>query len=144
MVRPRHQSRACGTSGSKPGINQQETVQRGQYSFSSNAVLTVLADGDGASNRQEYLAGTDPRDGQGVLRIGDIQSTFASEGRVRCVAVSNRTYSLQKRNHLNAGAIGATSLTSSPLRPIASSNCAALQAMTWISATSASSPRHSH
>ena len=119
MVRPRHQSRACGTSGSKPGINQQETVQRGQYSSSSNAVLTVLADtdgnslpdewesahgladADGASNRAEYLAGTDPNDPQSYLRIGGVSREGTNFWQINFVAISNRTYAVQARQHFD-------------------------------------------
>jgi enediyne biosynthesis protein E4 len=61
------------------------------------------ADADGASNSQEFLAGTNPRDAQSVLRIDQIQSTFGGEWVVRFTAVSNRTYSLQRRNQLKEG-----------------------------------------
>ena len=114
-------------SGSKLGINQQETVQRGQYSSSSNAVLTVLADtdgnslpdewesahgladadgdadGDGASNRAEYLAGTDPNNPQSYLRIGGVSRDGTNFMQVNFVAISNRTYAVQAREHFDNG-----------------------------------------
>jgi hypothetical protein len=97
----------------------------GSSSLSSNVVLTVLADsdgdglpdewetanglsaadardaaldtdGDGATNVEEYVAGTDPRDAQNHLRL-EYARANDSGWTVRFLAVSNRTYALQAR-----------------------------------------------
>ena len=62
-------------------------------------------DGDGETNLQEYLAGTDPRDGQSCLKI---ESTTTGSGTpqaisIRFNAVADRTYTVQYRNSLAAG-----------------------------------------
>jgi len=61
-------------------------------------------DGDGETNLQEYLAGTDPRDGQSCLKI---ESTTTGSGTpqtisIRFNAVADRTYTVQYRNSLAA------------------------------------------
>lgn len=60
------------------------------------------ADGDGASNLSEYLAGTDPRDPSSVFRC-----EITGEGAtvvVRVATVEGRRYRLMGRESLNAGA----------------------------------------
>ena len=50
-------------------------------------------DGDGMTNREEYLAGTNPRDPESNLRVSKV-STAAESTRLEFLAVSNRTYSV--------------------------------------------------
>jgi hypothetical protein len=101
----------------------------GNSSLSSNAVITVLADrdgdglpdewefahgfsatnaddaildsdGDGATNAEEYLAGTDPHDPQNYLRLENVRLHDANVWRAQFLAVSNRTYTLQASRSL--------------------------------------------
>jgi len=62
-------------------------------------------DGDGETNLQEYLAGTDPRDALSCLKI---ESTAASNGPpqtifIRFNGVADRTYTVQYRDSLVSG-----------------------------------------
>jgi len=60
-----------------------------------------IPDHDGATNYQEFLAGTDPRNATSVLRVSiDAQTNTAI---LRFLAVSNRAYTLQYRDSLAAG-----------------------------------------
>ena len=61
------------------------------------------ADDDGASNRAEYLAGTDPNNPQSYLRIGGVSREGTNFWRTSFVAISNRTYAVQAREHLGDG-----------------------------------------
>jgi hypothetical protein len=59
------------------------------------------ADGDGATNLQEYLAGTDPRDAQSALRL----SMHASSGAtLEWFGVAGKRYQVQFRASLSEGA----------------------------------------
>lgn len=59
------------------------------------------ADGDGVSNLNEYLAGTDPLNAASVFKV--IQATtVAADVQVSCSTVASRTYQLQRRDSLNA------------------------------------------
>lgn len=63
----------------------------------TDAALDV--DADGLSNRDEYLAGTNPRDGSNLLRVEQIE--FSGElpaAIVRFVAQAGKTYSVQSRD----------------------------------------------
>lgn len=55
------------------------------------------ADGDGASNQHEFLAGTDPLNAASSFRIADATTNGASVQLI-CTTVTNRTYQLQRRS----------------------------------------------
>jgi hypothetical protein len=61
-------------------------------------------DGDGTSNRQEYLAGTDPEDAQSFLHIESIRCDDSPVWRVQFFAASNHTYCVQAADVLHPGA----------------------------------------
>jgi hypothetical protein len=64
----------------------------------TNATDAILdSDGDGATNAEEYLAGTDPHDPQNYLRLELVRANDPSLWVVRFLAVSNRTYTLLAR-----------------------------------------------
>ena len=60
------------------------------------------ADRDGMNNRAEYLAGTDPQDGQSFLKVALEWSLAGSQVAVRFGAVSNKTYSVLYQERLSA------------------------------------------
>jgi hypothetical protein len=60
------------------------------------------SDGDGRSNIQEYLSGTNPRDGLSYLSF-DSASTSAGTVTLRFSAVANQSYTIQYRDDLAAG-----------------------------------------
>ena len=59
------------------------------------------ADGDGSTNLEEYIAGTDPQDAQSYLRVESI--TAAGEATIKFGAISNRTYTLQYSDGIPGG-----------------------------------------
>ena len=62
------------------------------------------ADGDGASNLNEFLAGTDPFDPASLFKITDV-AAVGLDIRVTCTAVSNRLYQLERRDGLDGTAL---------------------------------------
>jgi hypothetical protein len=58
---------------------------------------TLDSDGDGQSNRQEYVAGTDPTDPQSYLRVENLVRQGTNAWAIRFRAVSNRTYTVESR-----------------------------------------------
>ncbi len=54
------------------------------------------ADGDGASNYQEYLAATNPQNPASLFRVISV-AALGSDIQVTCASVTNRTYQLQRR-----------------------------------------------
>jgi hypothetical protein len=64
-------------------------------------------DGDGMSNKQEYLAGTDPNDANDNLRItavthGTLAPAYTA---LQWTAKPTRFYAVQQRNALDAGSV---------------------------------------
>ncbi|HKQ39852.1 MAG TPA: lamin tail domain-containing protein, partial [Verrucomicrobiae bacterium] len=60
-------------------------------------------DGDGVSNRQEYLAGTDPRDSNSFLRVRLVNVNLSAPAALLSFnAVSNKTYSVLYNDELSA------------------------------------------
>jgi hypothetical protein len=56
-------------------------------------------DGDGLTNAQEFIAGTDPQDVQSCLKVEQITAGLGA-CTLRFTAVSNRTYSVLYRDTL--------------------------------------------
>jgi hypothetical protein len=68
----------------------------------TNATDAILdSDGDGATNAQEYLAGSNPHDPQDHLRLELLRATDPDLWTVRFLALSNRTYTLQTNGVFN-------------------------------------------
>jgi hypothetical protein len=61
------------------------------------------ADGDHASNVQEYLAGTDPNSRENSLRIQSIRWMPAGASKLEFTALSNKTYAVEFRDDASAG-----------------------------------------
>ena len=72
-----------------------ETANGLSISNASDAILD--RDGDGETNLEEYVAGTDPHDAQSSVRLEYVRSDNANVWNLRFVAVSNRTYTLLAR-----------------------------------------------
>lgn len=61
-------------------------------------------DGDGMTNEQEFISGTDPRDPQSVLRIQHVELSSPGTGiTLEFVAAARRTYSIQYKTSLTGG-----------------------------------------
>jgi hypothetical protein len=71
-------------------------VEHGTSQFVPDADQDL--DGDGMSNRHEYLAGTNPADGASTLQLELLVNSGARS--LRFLAMSNRTYSVQSRTNL--------------------------------------------
>lgn len=59
------------------------------------------ADGDGRSNRSEYLAGTDPRNGSSIFAARVVPGPGAGQWSVRFIATAGKTYSVFYKNSLS-------------------------------------------
>ena len=60
------------------------------------------SDGDGLTNLQEYLSGTNPRDASSRLKFDSV-SASAGTVTLRFTAVANLSYTIQYRDDLAAG-----------------------------------------
>ncbi|MEI6297947.1 MAG: thrombospondin type 3 repeat-containing protein, partial [bacterium] len=58
------------------------------------------ADGDGLTNLQEYIAGTDPRDPRSYLKVDSVSGTNSAV--LTFIAVSNKTYTVLFKDALSA------------------------------------------
>ncbi|MDD5140937.1 MAG: alpha-amylase family glycosyl hydrolase [Verrucomicrobiales bacterium] len=63
------------------------------------------ADGDGASNLKEFLAGTAPIDPASIFKITNVAVTNGIDVQVSCSTVINHTYQLQSSAGLGAAAV---------------------------------------
>jgi hypothetical protein len=60
-------------------------------------------DGDGAPDRHEFLAGTDPEDSQSALRMLSARRITGSKISVRWVGLAGQTYALERSTNLLEG-----------------------------------------
>ena len=78
-------------------------IQYGLNPLNPNDAALDL-DGDGSTNFEEYLAGTNPTQASSVLRISTIEHLGGNNVRLTFLAVSNRTYTLEYKDGLSAPA----------------------------------------
>jgi hypothetical protein len=93
-----------GTAGDRDGDgmpNDWETAHMFNPDDPSDA--SGDPDHDGASNLEEYLAGTDPRDMASRLRLEFVSFTNPGQVELQFVAISNKTYTVEYRDSLSAG-----------------------------------------
>ncbi len=72
------------------------------FNPNSQADAGLDADGDGMTNGAEYVAGTDPRDAASYLKIDQVSASSPTV--ISFLALSNRTYSVEFTDDLNAAA----------------------------------------
>jgi len=74
------------------------------HGFNPNSPLdaSLDADGDGLTNLQEYLAGTDPRNANSFLRV-DIGNPVPGSVRIVVAALAGRSYSVIYRDQAASG-----------------------------------------
>ena len=78
-------------------------VWEAAYGFDTNNIAdgALDADGDGMSNWQEYIAGTDPTNALSYLKIDSL--TAGASATLSFGAISNKTYTVQYSDALNLG-----------------------------------------
>ena len=94
-----------------------------QYGFSTSdpAVRNADSDGDGFTNYQEYLCGTNPRDPSSKLKIGDMNVKMQPDGKsaqftISWVPVADRFYTVERSFDLKTWTSVATQIpAASPL-----------------------------
>jgi autotransporter-associated beta strand protein len=74
----------------------------GTIANSDNAADTADPDGDGMTNAQEFIAGTNPNDRNSLLRISQVQ-TSGNDRLVSFPTVSGKIYRLEASNTLQSG-----------------------------------------
>jgi hypothetical protein len=88
-----------------------------EYFGTTNINPNADPDGDGMSNLQEYLAGTNPNDPKNTLRITAVSAnTIGSTATLTWTSVPSRLYYVEERTNLTTGA-WATNLTLGVVSP---------------------------
>jgi hypothetical protein len=88
-----------------------------EYFGNTNVNANANPDGDGMSNLQEYLAGTNPNDSKSTLRITAVSAnTIGSTASLTWTSVPSRLYYVEERTNLTTGA-WATNLTLGVVSP---------------------------
>jgi hypothetical protein len=75
------------------------------YNFNTNNTADAFVDTDGDTmlNREEYIAGTNPRDPLSYLKAQTVNAPPPAVANVEFVAVSNRTYTIEYIDDLTTG-----------------------------------------
>jgi len=77
------------------------------FNINDPSDANIDTDGDGVSNRQEYLAGTDPRDSNSFLRVKIISANLNTPAALlNFNALSNKTYTVLYNDALESPAWG--------------------------------------
>jgi fibronectin type 3 domain-containing protein len=88
---------ATGTSLSE--IEGWRLTHFGTTADSGNAAASADPDGDGWTNSQEFISGTDPNDSSSVLKVAQMQ-TSGNDFQISFPSVSGKTYRLERSDTL--------------------------------------------